>query len=44
VYRGYLAVPRRLAIIQSHPDPGGNRLCYALADAYPQGAGATDMK
>jgi putative NADPH-quinone reductase len=31
-------MPRRLAIIQGHPDPGGNRLCHALADSYAEGA------
>jgi len=29
---------RRVAIIQGHPDPGGNRFCHALADAYATGA------
>lgn len=29
---------RRLTIIQGHPDPAGNRLCHALADAYAGGA------
>jgi putative NADPH-quinone reductase len=29
---------RRLTIIQGHPDPAGNRLCHALADAYIGGA------
>ncbi len=29
---------QRLALIQGHPDPGGNRLCHALADAYAGGA------
>jgi putative NADPH-quinone reductase len=33
-------VPRRVAIIQGHPDPGGKRLCHALADAYSLGAAA----
>jgi putative NADPH-quinone reductase len=33
-------VPRRVAIIQGHPDPGGKRLCHALADAYSLGATA----
>jgi putative NADPH-quinone reductase len=33
-------VPRRLAIIQGYPDPGGNRLCHALADVYAQSAAA----
>src|SRR6516165_12251033 len=31
-------MPRRLTIIQGHPDPAGNRLCHALADAYSTGA------
>lgn len=31
-------MPRRVAIIQGHPDPGGKRLCHALADAYAEGA------
>jgi putative NADPH-quinone reductase len=31
-------MPGRLAIIQGHPDPAGNRLCHALADAYAEGA------
>ena len=31
-------MPRRLTIIQGHPDPAGNRLCHALADAYAGGA------
>ena len=34
-------MPRRLAIVQGHPDPAGNRLCHALADAYAEGAAAT---
>jgi len=33
-------MPRRLAIIQGHPDPCGNRFCHALADAYATGASA----
>ena len=33
-------MPRRVAIIQGHPDPGGNHLCHALADAYALGARA----
>jgi hypothetical protein len=32
------AMSRRLTIIQGHPDPAGNRLCHALADAYAGGA------
>ena len=31
-------MPRRAAIIQGHPDPSGNHLCHALADAYAEGA------
>ena len=30
----------RLTMIQGHPDPSGNRLCHALADAYAEGAAA----
>jgi Flavodoxin-like fold len=33
-------MPRRLTIVQGHPDPAGNRLCHALADAYATGAEA----
>jgi len=33
------AMPR-LTMIQGHPDPSGNRLCHALADAYAEGAAA----
>ena len=39
--RGHSAMPGRAAIIQGHPDPAGNRLCHALADAYAEGAAAT---
>lgn len=31
-------MPRRIAVIQGHPDPAGNRLCHALAAAYAEGA------
>jgi putative NADPH-quinone reductase len=31
-------MPRRVVIIQGHPDPAGNRFCHALADAYAEGA------
>jgi putative NADPH-quinone reductase len=31
-------MPQRVVIIQGYPDPGGNRLCHALADAYAEGA------
>jgi putative NADPH-quinone reductase len=33
-------MPRRVAIIQGHPDPAGNHLCHALADAYAESAAA----
>lgn len=33
-------MPKRVVIIQGHPDPGGKRLCHALADAYAEGAAA----
>jgi len=29
---------RRILILQGHPDPGKERLCHALADAYATGA------
>ena len=29
---------KRVAIIQGHPDPAGNRFCHALANAYATGA------
>ncbi len=31
-------MPRRVAIVQGHPDPSGKRFCHALADAYAEGA------
>jgi putative NADPH-quinone reductase len=31
-------MPKRIAIIQGHPDPQGGHLCHALADAYAEGA------
>ena len=31
-------MPRRIVIIQGHPDPSGRHLCHALADAYAEGA------
>jgi putative NADPH-quinone reductase len=34
------AVSRRITIIQGHPDPAGDHLCHALADAYRTGAEA----
>jgi putative NADPH-quinone reductase len=29
---------RQVAVIQGHPDPGGKRLCHALAASYADGA------
>lgn len=31
---------KKIAIIQGHPDPGGNRFCHALAQTYAEGAEA----
>lgn len=31
-------MPRRILVIQGHPDPDPRRLCRALADAYAEGA------
>ena len=33
-------MPRRIAIIQGHPDPRGNRYGHALAAEYAEGAKA----
>ena len=33
-------MPRRILIVQGHPDPDQGRLCRALADAYADGAAA----
>jgi putative NADPH-quinone reductase len=33
-------MPKRIAIIQGHPDPAGGHLCHALAEAYEEGARA----
>jgi putative NADPH-quinone reductase len=33
-------MPKRIAIIQGHPDPAGGHLGHALADAYARGAEA----
>jgi putative NADPH-quinone reductase len=33
-------VPKRIAIIQGHPDPAGHHLLHAMADAYAQAAAA----
>lgn len=33
-----MSAPRRILILQGHPDPAGGRLCHALADAYAEGA------
>jgi putative NADPH-quinone reductase len=30
--------PRRICLIDAHPDPAGGHLCNALADAYAEGA------
>ncbi|TAL03246.1 MAG: flavodoxin family protein [Rhodospirillaceae bacterium] len=32
------STPRKIVVIQGHPDPAGNRLCHALADGYAEGA------
>jgi putative NADPH-quinone reductase len=32
-------MPRRIVIIQGHPDPEAAHFCHALADAYASGAG-----
>jgi hypothetical protein len=32
--------PDWLAVIQGHSDPNGNRLCHAIADAYPKVLGS----
>jgi putative NADPH-quinone reductase len=34
------SVPKRILIIQGHPDPAGGHFCHALADAYAAGARA----
>jgi hypothetical protein len=31
-----VGAPDWLAVIQGHSDPDGNRLCHAIADAYPE--------
>jgi putative NADPH-quinone reductase len=31
-------MPRKIAIIQGHPDPAGGHLCHALVDAYAESA------
>ena len=31
-------MPKKIVIIQGHPDPAGSRFCHALADAYASGA------
>jgi len=33
-------MPRRIVIIQGHPDPAGHHLLHAMADAYAEGATA----
>jgi putative NADPH-quinone reductase len=32
------AMPRRIVVIQGHPDSSEHHLCHALADAYAEGA------
>jgi hypothetical protein len=32
-----VGAPRSARRIQVHSDPDGNRLCHAIADAYPEG-------
>src|SRR4051794_27481225 len=36
-----VAMPKRIAIIQGHPDPAGGHLCHALAEAYAEAATAS---
>jgi putative NADPH-quinone reductase len=31
-------MPKRIAIVQGHPDPAGGHLCHALANAYAEAA------
>lgn len=31
-------MPRRIAIVQGHPDPAGHHLLHAMADAYAEAA------
>lgn len=33
---------RSVVVLQGHPDPSGDTLCHALADAYARGAASTD--
>jgi putative NADPH-quinone reductase len=35
-----ITVPKRIAIIQGHPDAGGHHLLHAMADSYAEGAAA----
>jgi putative NADPH-quinone reductase len=37
----YLIMGKRLLVIQGHPDPDGNRLLHAMADAYGEGAASS---
>jgi putative NADPH-quinone reductase len=39
-----MIMARRVAIIQGHPDPAGDRFCHALADAYAAGAEAVAVE
>jgi len=33
-----MSEPKRIVILQGHPDPRGGHLCHALADSYARGA------
>lgn len=35
-----MAISRRIALLQGHPDPARGHYCHALADAYAEGAAA----
>ena len=39
-----MSVPTKVLVINGHPDPSGNRLCAALAQAYAEGAGAGGLQ
>jgi len=36
----WIAAMSQITLVQGHPDPAGNRLLHALADAYAEGAAA----
>jgi putative NADPH-quinone reductase len=40
VTASHASTPRRIALIQGHPDPGGGHFGHALADAYAEAAAA----